>query len=163
MPAPVGIDSAYGKLWAGPTRTYGAEKYPAARPLGPAGAYPAAGYPGPYGAYPAAPLPGPGPTGTYAGAIFLGPEAHPSFLETAMQLGPALASVLPAIQGLLQLPALLMEVGESAELLARWTESLAMLEVADRSGSEPPDADGLSSGGGSPGETAGGDSPAEEG
>ena len=55
-------------------------------------------------------------------------DAEPAYMsELTSMLVPALNSVLPAIQGLLQIPALLMEFGESADLLSRWGDLHVML------------------------------------
>lgn len=48
-------------------------------------------------------------------------------IDLAAVIGPALSGVMPAIQGLLQIPAMLLEVTESAGLLRRWDELHATL------------------------------------
>lgn len=75
------------------------------------------------------------PPPAYMGKMF--PPAPPyadgeglgsMMIDLAAVIGPALSGVIPAIQGLLQIPAMLLEVTENTGLLHRWDElELAMM------------------------------------
>lgn len=49
-----------------------------------------------------------------------GQAGGPMAADLASMIVPALNSVIPAIRGLLQIPSLLMEYGDSADLLSQW-------------------------------------------
>lgn len=127
----------YGAPWAGQP----AGKYGAPWGAAPAGKYAPVQYespwvaPGAYGAPQLAPQPQPGfgkplymNDGFPAGPAYTPgqPAGMPGLTE---MLVPALNSVIPAIEGLLRIPSLLMEFGESAELLSRWPDMRAALYV----------------------------------
>lgn len=131
--------------------------YPAQVPMRP---YPGAGkspYAVPWagkggGAYPyGAPAPAPGQLSPYAAPPMYmyemlpavtgyDPREAPMILDLAAVIGPALSSVLPAIQGLLQIPSLIMEYGEGADLLSQWDDLTVTLTPALEAIAEGPDA-----------------------
>lgn len=90
---------------------------------------------------PATPVPAPYMTGLFPGMSPYEPREARLVLDLAEIIGPALDRLIPAIEGLIRIPSLMLEQSESAGLLARWDDLVVTLTPeVEEPAENPPSA-----------------------